>query len=82
MLLISLGCASLITVTPDGESIIGVIMLILLILCILSAGTALFLHRKFKNDPDSIIFKSKIVSRICIGISVILTIFLLFGIVG
>ena len=79
--LVTLGCASVVTVAPGGEATIGIIMLVLLVLSILSGATALLLHRKFKKNPDSPIFKSKAVSKICIGIAAILTVFLLFAVV-
>jgi len=82
MFLIMLGVASLITVAPAGESTMAVVMLVLLILGILCGGAALLLHRKFKRNPELIIFKSRVVSGICIGIAAILTAFLLFGVIG
>ena len=80
--LVMLGCASLITVAPGGETTMGIVMLVLLVLSIVSGGVALLLRRKFKRNPESVIFKSKVVSGLCIGIAAILTLFLLFGVVG
>jgi magnesium-transporting ATPase (P-type) len=82
MFLVMLGCASAITVVPGGETTMGVVMGVLLVLSILCAGAALHLRSKFRANPESIIFKSKVLSGICIGISVILTVFLLLGVIG
>jgi len=82
MFLVMLGCASLITVAPGGEAFIAGVMLTSAILSVLSGCVALLLRRKFKNNPECPIFKSKVVSGLCIGIAAILTLFLLFGAVG
>ena len=82
MFLVMLGCASAITVAPGGEDTMGIIMLVLLFWGVLFGLIAIFLHRKIKRNPDAFIFRSKIVSRICIGVAVLLTIFLLFGVIG
>jgi len=73
---------SLITVRPDDEKRMSIIMLVLLISAIASAGRAIWLYRKFKTRPDSIIFKSKMVIRTVVGVAITLTLFLLFGVIG
>jgi uncharacterized membrane protein YbhN (UPF0104 family) len=77
-----LGLTSAITVVPGAERTMGIIMLVLLSLSLSSAIAALLLHRKFKRKPDSPLFQSKIVSRTCITIAVILTLICLMSVVG
>ncbi|MEI7901756.1 MAG: hypothetical protein WCK89_16000 [bacterium] len=82
MFLAALGCASAITVAPGGEAATGVAMAVLLGLAALCAGAALLLQRRFRRNPESVIFKSKTVSAIGIGIAAILTLLLLLGVIG
>ena len=82
MFFVMLGCASAITVAPGGESTMGIIMLLLVILSLFSGVTAFLLRRRFKRNPEAVIFRSKVVSGICIGIAAVLTFFLVFGVIG
>jgi hypothetical protein len=82
LFIVALGCTSAITVVPGGETEIGIIMLVLLALCITSGATALILSHKFKSKPNFFIFKSKLVTRVSIGIAVVMTILILFGVIG
>jgi len=82
LFLVMLGAASLMTVAPGGEATKGILMSAFLALSLLCAGAALLLRRKFRRNPEAIIFKSKIASGISIGIATILTLFLLSGVIG
>ena len=82
LFLVMIGGASLITVAPGGESAMGILMLALFGLSVLCAGAALLLRRAFRRNSEATLFKSKIVSVISIGIAALLTMFLLFGVVG
>ncbi len=75
-------CTSAITVVPDKENEVAIIMRIFLILSILAGIAGLLLRIYFKNHPEAVIFKSKVVSRFCIGISIALTLIFLLFVVG
>jgi hypothetical protein len=82
LFIVALGFTSAITVVPGGETQIGIIMLVLLAFCITSGTTALILGHQFKSKPDLFIFTSKTVTRVCVGIAVVLTILILLGVIG
>ena len=79
--LIMVGCASLITVAPESEAFFANGVLVLLLLSALCAIAAVRLRRKYRTNGQSLIFTSKVVSGICIGIAAILTL-VLFAVVG
>jgi len=82
MFLTALGCASAVTVAPGGETAMGVVMAVLPGLGAVCAGAALLLHRRFRRNPEAVIFKSKTVSAIGIGVAAILALLLLLGVMG
>jgi hypothetical protein len=74
--------ASFVTVVPRDISAWGIVRWVLLCLCICSGIIAGLLGYKRKKNPESFIFKSKIIAWFCIGIAVVLTMFLLMGLIG
>jgi hypothetical protein len=75
-------CTLFVTVVPEAENEIGIIMIAMFLSSIIAGTAAILLWRKFKRNPDSRLFKSKTVSMILIGIAVCLTLFLLVILIG
>ena len=81
-LAIMLLASSTITVAPGGETAMRIVMGVLFCLSVLSGIAALLLRRHLKKNPDARVFKSKVLAKICIAIAAILTILLVFGVLG
>ena len=82
MFLLILLAASAICVAPGGEMMMRIGMGVLLVLSIFFGIVALILKKKLKHNPESKMFKSRVVVTAYICLAAILTIVFLFGVVG
>ena len=82
LFLVTLVLSSLIDVAPEGEKSSVTLIGTLLIFALTSGFVALFLKRHLRKKPDSFVFTSKVVSRICVSIAAILTLIFLLVVAG
>lgn len=79
---VTLVLSSAVCVMPDAEAAWRYTKGVFFGLSILMGGAAVVLKVLFKDDPERGIFKSKVVSRICVVIAVVLTLAVFVGVVG
>ena len=80
--LLLLFCASLVSVVPDAETAMAYIMLTLLVLSVSFAVASVLLRHKLKRTPESVIFQSKILVGIFVGIVLLLAVFFISAALG
>jgi hypothetical protein len=73
---------SCISVTREGEVFIAIAMVTVIILAVISGLLAMLLSCQLARNPDSFIFRSKLISRAFIGIAAFLTLIVFFGSLG
>jgi hypothetical protein len=82
MFLVALVGSLFISVAPGGETIVATIMGLSLAFATAATLLALILKRKLRSNPDSVIFRSRVVKGICIAVAAILTLLFVGGFLG
>ncbi len=82
MFLLACTGSSFVTAAPQGEKLVAAIMGVSLAFAAAAALLALILKRKLRTNPESVIFRSRLVKGICIAVAVILTLFFVGGFLG
>jgi hypothetical protein len=81
-LVAGLGLSAMTVIPEEAGHAKDIIALVLAGMSLVSGIAALALGRFHKRHPESAIFKSKRLERVSIGVAVILTLVVLFGVVG
>ena len=71
---------SAITVMPAGERAIAVAMAMATGFALFMAAVAIYLNRYYRKAPDAVIFRSKWIWRACVGLAVVIALFLVVSV--
>ncbi len=73
---------SAMTVVPKGRELHGQMILLVLVISVAIGALAVWLRQQFRRNPERLIFKSRAVSAVAIGVAALLALAVLMGVIG